>query len=253
MSAAYRIIAGVSGSPGSLHALRYAADLAHQHAAVLVPCWPGCRRMVTGMSVSTPARSCASSGKTTPGSGCRTPSTLPSAACPPVSPPNPPCCAASPARCSSARPASRATYWSLVPGARARCGGFGAARSAATAWLTPPAQYWPSRPPPWPGMQATACAAGRTGTAGPRPPHSRHSGPRHCRGSDGTLTGSRAQEARQSTRVKSRCRPTATVTATAAANSKHQRPATAHNSRTIRANWGYVRLKSGRSAVRPCP
>jgi nucleotide-binding universal stress UspA family protein len=37
MSAAYRIIAGVSGSPGSLHALRYAADLAHQHAAVLVP------------------------------------------------------------------------------------------------------------------------------------------------------------------------------------------------------------------------
>ena len=37
MPAAYRIIAGVSGPPGNVHALRYAADLAHQHAAVLVP------------------------------------------------------------------------------------------------------------------------------------------------------------------------------------------------------------------------
>ena len=31
------------------------------------------------------------------------------------------------------------------------------------------------------------------------------------------------------------------LTATAAANRCHQRPPTAHNSRTIRANWGYVR------------
>jgi hypothetical protein len=36
-------------------------------------------------------------------------------------------------------------------------------------------------------------------------------------------------------------RLTATVTATAAANRCQQRPSTAHNSRTIRANWGYVR------------
>ena len=34
---------------------------------------------------------------------------------------------------------------------------------------------------------------------------------------------------------------TATVTATAAANGCQQRPATAHNSRAIYANWGYVR------------
>jgi nucleotide-binding universal stress UspA family protein len=32
-----RIFAGVSGSPGSVHALRQAADLARQHDAVLVP------------------------------------------------------------------------------------------------------------------------------------------------------------------------------------------------------------------------
>ena len=32
--------------------------------------------------------------------------------------------------------------------------------------------------------------------------------------------------------------PTATVTATAAANRCHQRPAAAHDSRTIHANWG---------------
>ncbi len=41
---------------------------------------------------------------------------------------------------------------------------------------------------------------------------------------------------------------TATTTATAAANRCQQRPATAHNARAIRANWGYVRPKSGRSA-----
>jgi hypothetical protein len=34
---------------------------------------------------------------------------------------------------------------------------------------------------------------------------------------------------------------TASVTATEATNGKQQRPATAHNARTIRANWGYVR------------
>jgi hypothetical protein len=31
------------------------------------------------------------------------------------------------------------------------------------------------------------------------------------------------------------------LTATAAASRCHQRPATAHDSRAIRANWGYVR------------
>ena len=31
------------------------------------------------------------------------------------------------------------------------------------------------------------------------------------------------------------------MTATAAATGYHQRPATAHNTCTIRANWGYVR------------
>jgi len=35
--AAGLIVAGVSGSPGSVHALRYAADLARQHDAILVP------------------------------------------------------------------------------------------------------------------------------------------------------------------------------------------------------------------------
>ena len=32
-----RVFAGVSGSPGSVHALRQAADLAHHHDAVLIP------------------------------------------------------------------------------------------------------------------------------------------------------------------------------------------------------------------------
>ncbi len=37
MPAAHLIFAGVSGSPGSVHALRYAADLARHHDAILVP------------------------------------------------------------------------------------------------------------------------------------------------------------------------------------------------------------------------
>jgi hypothetical protein len=42
---------------------------------------------------------------------------------------------------------------------------------------------------------------------------------------------------------------TAAVTATAAANGKQQRPATAQDARTIRANWGYARPEK-RTVVR---
>ena len=44
-------------------------------------------------------------------------------------------------------------------------------------------------------------------------------------------------------------RLTATVTATGAATGYHQRPAAAHNARTIRANLGYVRPEK-RTVVR---
>ena len=44
-------------------------------------------------------------------------------------------------------------------------------------------------------------------------------------------------------------RLTATVTATAATNGHQQRPATAHNARTIRANLGYVRPEKRKVAV----
>ena len=37
MPAVRMIFVGVSGSPGSVHALRYAADLARHHDAILVP------------------------------------------------------------------------------------------------------------------------------------------------------------------------------------------------------------------------
>jgi hypothetical protein len=89
------IFAGVSGSPGSVHALRQAAQLAHHHDALLIPGWPGCRPTAVG----SPGPSCARSGTTTPGSACGTPSMPPSAACPTASPPSPPCYAATPARC----------------------------------------------------------------------------------------------------------------------------------------------------------
>ena len=47
-------------------------------------------------------------------------------------------------------------------------------------------------------------------------------------------------------------RLTATVTATAATIGNQQRPATAHNSRTIYANWGYVRPEK-RKVGEPIP
>jgi hypothetical protein len=37
MPGASRIFAGVSGSPGSVHALRQAADLARRNDAILIP------------------------------------------------------------------------------------------------------------------------------------------------------------------------------------------------------------------------
>jgi Universal stress protein family len=76
-----RIIAGISGSPGSVHALRQAVGLARHHDAILIPVhawlppdgrrlpWPELRQLW-------------------PGSGCGTPSTALSAACPPASPPS---------------------------------------------------------------------------------------------------------------------------------------------------------------------
>jgi hypothetical protein len=91
-----RNFAGVSGSPGSVQALRQAAQLAHNRDALPTPvlAWlpPDSRRLPPGPS-------CARSGATTPGSACGTPSMPPSAACPAASPPSPPCCAATPARC----------------------------------------------------------------------------------------------------------------------------------------------------------
>ena len=57
--------------------------------------------------------------------------------------------------------------------------------------------------------------------------------------------------------LRARAALTATVTATAATNDQRQRPATAHNGRTIRSNLGYVRPEKrtvrSRRAGRPGP
>jgi hypothetical protein len=77
MLGARRIFAGVSGSPGSMHALRQAAGLARQHDAVLVPLLA---RVPPGGNPNERNDLCperASCGKTRPGSGCGTPATPP--------------------------------------------------------------------------------------------------------------------------------------------------------------------------------
>jgi hypothetical protein len=113
-----RIFAGVSGSPGSVHALRQAAQLAHHHDALLIPvlAW-------------------------LPPDSCRLP-------------------------WPELRQIWHDDAWQRLWDTLA-CGGCGAAGPAATARPTPTARCWPSFPSPWPGRQATACAAGRSGTAGP--------------------------------------------------------------------------------------
>ena len=194
---------GVSGSPGSVHALRHAADLARQHDAILIPLltwvppggdlderkhpslhlrelwkddawqrlWDALDRAFGGM--------------------------------PPVSVPSPSCCAASQAGCWSPWPIRQAICSSSAPGARARSGGCCDAASAATAWRTPAARCWPSRPRRWPGKLAMACTAGRSGTADrTRRMHSRLSGtrtahdkpqpkrgPARCRGNPARVAG----------------------------------------------------------------
>ncbi len=57
------------------------------------------------------------------------------------------------------------------------------------------------------------------------------------------------QRAARLGQCQSPCRPTATVTATAATNGKQRQSATAQHSRTIRANWGYVRPEKRKVAV----
>jgi hypothetical protein len=94
-----RIVAGVSGSPGSVHALRQAADLARRSDAFLIPVHAWVPPEGDIHERKHPARSCASCGTMTPGSGCGRPSTSRSAACPQVSLPSPWCGAASPDRC----------------------------------------------------------------------------------------------------------------------------------------------------------
>jgi hypothetical protein len=62
---------------------------------------------------------------------------------------------------------------------------------------------------------------------------------RKDQGQSGKVRGADAVDVAGSDRQCPRL--TATVTATAAANGRQQRPATAHHARKIRANWGYVR------------
>jgi nucleotide-binding universal stress UspA family protein len=165
-----RVFAGVSGSPGSVPALRQAADIARHHGAVLIPlhtwvppegdvherkhpcaelrqlweddAWQRMREALDaafgGLPVGITTQPVVLRGK--PG----------------------------PALTGAARQAGDL----LIIGAGRR----GLPRrlagwvSAATAWPTPNARWPPSRPRRWPSAQATACAAERSGAAGSGPP-----------------------------------------------------------------------------------
>ena len=115
------VVAGVSGSPGSVRALRYAADLLGPPAR----CRPGPGARV-GAAWRRSARtqicrpwSCAGCGSRTPGSGCAARWAPRSVASRAACGPGRWCCAADrPARSWSAWPASPATCWSSAPAAR---------------------------------------------------------------------------------------------------------------------------------------
>ena len=164
MSAIRRIIAGVSGSPRSLPALRYAATLARDHDAVLIPLltWapPGgaladCRypskylhrewERAAWQRLDDAIRA-AFGGmldevQTEPVVACGEPGWMLVHA------------AGLPGTC-----------WSSAPAVAAGWAGWRPARSAATAWPRRAARSWRSRPQRWTCKRGMACAAGRSGT-----------------------------------------------------------------------------------------
>jgi hypothetical protein len=91
---------------------------------------------------------------------------------------------------------------------------------------------------PWPGLVKSSRGLGLRHFLSTRGRCGRRSCPMRERGAH--------QDHGRTGKCQTRTRPrpawmTATVTATAAANGYPQRPATAHNARTIRTNLGYVR------------
>jgi len=80
----------------------------------------------------------------------------------------------------------------------------------------------------------------------PSPARARSEGVRHATRRTGGQGAARKDHSRVA-RLGHVARMTVTVTAMAATNRCQQRPATAHNTRPIRANWGYVRPENGRS------
>ena len=162
------VVAGVSGSPGSVHALRHAADLARRHGATLVPvlAWmppggdlaerkhpdPELRQLWQQDAWQRLRGALGTAFGGFPRGVRAWPLVL-----------------RGQARTWSASPASPATCWSSAPAAAQRSPGWCAARSPVTAWPTPTARCSPCRPPTWPSTPATACAAGHTATAASTP------------------------------------------------------------------------------------
>ena len=156
-----RIFTGISGSPGSVHALRQAADLARHHDAILIPLhawlppdsgrhpWPELRqvwqddawqrlwdtldRAFGGLPAGVTTQPVALRGR--------------------------------PGRVLTGLARQPGDLLVIGAGRRAGCGSSWAAASAATAWPTLTAPYWRSLPPRWPSKPATACAAGPGATA----------------------------------------------------------------------------------------
>ena len=163
------VVAGVSGSPGSVHALRYAADLAPPDGAALVPvlAWvpPGGDLAehkypdpeLRGLWKQDAWQRLRGAIGTAFGGFPHGVRAWPLVLRGPVGP-------------ELVSLASQpATCWSSAPAAGERSPGHCAARSPVTAWPTPTAPCSPSRPPTWPSTPATACAAGHSATAA-RPP-----------------------------------------------------------------------------------
>jgi nucleotide-binding universal stress UspA family protein len=162
MPAVCRIVAGVSGSPGSVHALRHAADLARHHDATPIPllAWappggdladrkspdPQLRQLWKDDAWQRLWEALGTAFGDLPAGIATQPVVL------------------------RGKPGKALTLLARQPGDLLVIGAgrqspllrLGAAVSAGTAWPTPTARYWPSRPPrspasrPWPARLGAA-------------------------------------------------------------------------------------------------
>jgi nucleotide-binding universal stress UspA family protein len=160
-----RILAGVSGSPGSVQALRQAAELAHHHDALLIPVlawlppdsrrlpWPELRQIWHDDAWQRLWDTLDAAFGGLPDGITTQPAVLPG----------------SPGKVLTGVACQDGDVLVIGTGRRGRLRRIWGSRASRYCLAHTRSRCWPSRPRTWPSRQTMACAAGRSGTTGPGP------------------------------------------------------------------------------------